>query len=312
MGMMAILGMLAFFGALVLFFATSADYLLQRRHIVRSMRTLKSIEIEPQRVRERELAAPLRRRVLIPGARRFGRLMRRVTPVGVVERLRKQIQYAGSPAGWDAERIAASKVVTAAVLGIGSFLLFSAAGTRPIKTIILTVLLTFAGYNLPDWLLRSRSAKRQADIQAALADTLDLLSITVEAGLGLDAAISRISRQEGGALGEELYRMVQEMQLGKNRADAFRDLADRSPAPELKSFALAMVQADVFGISISRVLQVQSKEMRLKKRQRAEERAQKIPVKIVFPLLMCIFPAIFVVLLGPAAIQIMEGLSSIK
>jgi tight adherence protein C len=145
-------------------------------------------------------------------------------------------------------------------------------------------------------------------MQRALPDALDLLSITVEAGLGFDAAVARVARQSGGPLGEELHRVLQEMQIGKSRSDALRDLADRTSIPELKSFVLAMVQADIFGISIAKVLQVQAKEMRLKRRQRAEEQAQKVPVKIVFPLILCIFPSLFIVLLGPAVITIYENI----
>jgi tight adherence protein C len=134
------------------------------------------------------------------------------------------------------------------------------------------------------------------------------MSITVEAGLGFDAAMERVAREMEGPLGEELIRVVQEMRLGKSRADALRDLGSRSSVDELKSFVLAMVQADIFGISIARVLHVQAAELRIKRRQRAEEQAQKLPVKIIFPLILCIFPALFIVLLGPAAIQIYESL----
>ena len=170
----------------------------------------------------------------------------------------------------------------------------------------------FIGYYLPEWVLRSRSGKRQGAMRRALPDALDLLSITVEAGLGFDAAVSRVSKQAGGPLGEELYRVLQEMQIGKSRADALRDLGERTTIPELKSFVLAMIQADIFGISIAKVLHVQANEMRVKRRQRAEEKAQKVPVKIVFPLLTCIFPSLLVVLLGPAAISIYRAFTHNK
>jgi len=169
-------------------------------------------------------------------------------------------------------------------------------------------LLGIFGYLLPDIILRSRAEERQVAMRRALPDTLDLLSISVEAGLGFDAAMARVAREVHGPLGQELNRVLQEMQLGTARAEAFRELAERSGTPELKSFVLAMVQADVFGIPVAKVLQVQAREMRIKRRQAAEERAQKLPVKILFPLLFCIFPVIFVVLLGPAAIRIYQSL----
>jgi tight adherence protein C len=168
--------------------------------------------------------------------------------------------------------------------------------------------LSFLGYYVPEWTLRKKSGARQNAIRVALPDALDLLSITVEAGLGFDAAVSRVAKQAKGPLGEEFHRMLQEMQIGKPRADALRDLGARSTLPELQSFVLAMVQADAFGIAISKVLHVQADELRMRRRQNAEEKAQKVPVKIIFPLITCIFPALFVVVLGPAAITISHSL----
>ena len=200
-------------------------------------------------------------------------------------------------------------MTTLAGLGFG-FWLARSGEFSSLRTIIALALAGFVGYYAPEWMLRSKSGKRQANIQRSLPDALDLLSITVEAGLGFDAAVARVSRQAGGPLGEEMHRVIQEMQIGKSRADALRDLADRSTIVELKSFVLAMIQADIFGISIAKVLHVQAREMRIKRRQRAEEQAQKVPVKIVFPVLFCIFPALFVVLLGPAVIKIIDAFTA--
>jgi tight adherence protein C len=230
----------------------------------------------------------------------------------VVDRLSKEVVYAGSPPGWDAERILATKVLTTIGFVVGGYFFGAAIGFHAVRIIIVMALGGFVGYYLPEWLLRSKSGKRQNAMRRALPDALDLLSITVEAGLGFDAAVARVARQEGGPLGEEFHRVLQEMQLGKSRADALRDFGDRTSIPELKSFVLAMIQADVFGISIAKVLHVQANEMRVKRRQRAEETAQKVPVKIVFPLLTCIFPALFVVLLGPAAISIYNAFKHVK
>ncbi|MCI0347147.1 MAG: type II secretion system F family protein, partial [Chloroflexi bacterium] len=249
-------------------------------------------------------------RALIPGLRRFGRVGRRMTPASVTERLAKDLVYAGSPVGWDAERVLALKLLSVGVLVGFAFLLGRLAGFTPFRISIFAGLFGFVGYYLPEWILRSKAGTRQRLMQRALPDALDLLSITVEAGLGFDAAVARVARQSGGPLGEELHRVLQEMQIGKSRSDALRDLADRTSIAELKSFVLAMVQADIFGISIAKVLQVQAREMRLKRRQRAEEQAQKVPVKIVFPLILCIFPSLFIVLLGPAVITIYENILS--
>ncbi len=303
------IGILAFFGALALAFIAVGDFALERRQVFRALRSVRAIELSSTDVRQRELAIPFGQRVALPALRRLGGLGKRMTPASVVERLGKELVYAGSPTGWDAERILALKLLGVAVFGVGILVLGPIAGVPVFRVIILAFLGVFVGYYLPEWILRSRSGKRQKALQRALPDALDLLSITVEAGLGFDAAVARVARQAGGPLGEELHRVLQEMQIGKTRSDSLRDLADRSTVPELKSFVLAMVQADVFGISIAKVLQVQAHEMRLKRRQRAEEQAQKLPVKIVFPLIFCIFPSLFIVLLGPAAIAIYKAFS---
>lgn len=302
------LGILAAFGAIVLLVATAGDFVLERERMFKTLRTVRAIELTPQQLRKRELSIPFVRRVLVPAFQRAGVFFRRLTPAGVIERLQKELVYAGSPPGWDAERVLAMKTITLGG-GVVLALLFSRVGNLDaLQGLVLIALAVYVGYYLPEWILRSRSGRRQYRIQRALPDALDLLSITVEAGLGFDAAMARVARQEGGPLGEEMHRVLQEMQLGKSRSDALRDFGDRSTVPELKSFVLAMIQADIFGISVSKVLHVQAAEMRTKRRQRAEEQAQKVPVKIIFPLILCIFPALFVVLLGPAAITIYENI----
>ena len=146
-------------------------------------------------------------------------------------------------------------------------------------------------------------------IERALPDAIDLLTISVESGLGFDAAVAQVARNTDGPLAEEFARMLQEMQIGRGRADALRSMADRTNLPDLRGFVSAMVQADTFGIPIGAVLRVQSSEIRLKKRQWAEEQAQKVPVKILIPLIFCILPCLFIAVLGPAGITIMHSFS---
>ncbi|MGH2704251.1 MAG: type II secretion system F family protein [Actinomycetota bacterium] len=301
-------GALAFFGSAALLLLAAQDLILERLRVYRTLRSVRAIELSAEEIGRRHLAAPLPSRVVLPALRRLGVAARRFTPASVVERLNRQLGYAGQPARWDAERVLAVKVALAGALGAGTFLLGLAAGLNPFRTIILTAVVALVAYLIPDLILHSRASERQETIRRALPDSLDLLSITVEAGLGFDAAVARVARETGGPLGQEFHRVLQEMQLGMSRADAFRGLAERSTVPELKSFVLSMVQADIFGISVAKVLQIQAKEMRIKRRQHAEERAQKVPVKILFPLLFCIFPALFIVLLGPAALRIYESL----
>lgn len=305
---MLLLGLAAAAGALVILFAVASSVVVERRAVYRSLRTMSPVEMRPEDVHRRELAAPAVRRVLIPGLKRIGLVARRFTPISVIERLDQELVYAGSKGTWDGERVLAVK--SAGLVGgvaLGLFLP-GLLGVGALRGLILGPLLGAVGYYAPEWILRSRASSRQYQIQGALPDALDLLSITVVAGLGFDAALERVAREMGGPLGEEVQRVVKEMQLGKSRAEALRDFGERSSVDELKSFVLAMIQADVFGVSVSRVLTVQARELRVKRRQRAEEQAQKLPVKIIFPLIVCIFPALFVVLLGPAAMSIYENI----
>lgn len=299
---------LVFFGASLALIATVQTAALERHERNATLRRLKAIDIRPKDVRNVELSRPIAERVIAPVLRASGKLARRFTPAGAIDRLAHDLEAAGSPTGWDGERILALKVLGAGgavLVGVGMIPLL---GVSPVKAIIWTGILSLVAYYAPEWILRSRVGKRQAAIRRALPDALDLLSITVEAGLGFDSAVSRVARQAGGPLGEELHRMLQEMQIGRPRADALRDLGDRSTLPELKSFVLAMVQADIFGISIGKVLHVQAAELRMRRRQTAEEKAQKIPVKITFPLIACIFPALFVVILGPAVLTVYHSI----
>ncbi len=301
-------GLAAAFLALAVMVAVSVEALISRQRVHRSLQSVRESDRSGTDVRRQELAVPFVRRVMLPGLSGLGRMLRRLTPASVVKRLDDELVYGGSPAGWDGARIFALKTAVAVLSAIGAALFLPFAGFGLLRTVVLVPFAGVLGYYLPEWVLRSRSGRRQHRIRRALPDALDLLSITVEAGLGFDAALDRVSREMGGPLGEELHRVVQEMRLGKGRSEALRDLAERTTVEELRSFVFAMVQAEIFGISVARVLHVQAAEQRTKRRQLAEEQAQKLPVKIVFPLILCIFPAIFVVLLGPAALSIYENI----
>ena len=168
----------------------------------------------------------------------------------------------------------------------------------------LVIVLVPVGWFVPNIVLHQVGAKRTEQMQRELPDSMDLLTISVEAGLGFDAALSQVARNTKGPLAEEFFRVLQEMQIGLGRTEAFRALGERTNLPDLKTFITSMVQADAFGIPIANVLRVQSAEMRVKRRQRAEERAQKIPVKILFPLIFFMLPALFIVVAGPGVITI--------
>jgi tight adherence protein C len=223
----------------------------------------------------------------------------------VLARLDRQLALAGRPAGWTLDRVVLVKLILP-VVSAAAGLLFVGA-TPSAGRIVLAAVVTVGAFFVPDLLLLSRGQERQKKIGLELPDTLDQMTIAVEAGLGFEAAMQRAAKNGAGPLAEELTRTLQDMQLGQSRRDAYMALADRTTVSELRRFLRAVIQADVYGISIADVLRTQATEMRLKRRQRAEEKAMKIPVKVIFPLMLCILPALFIVILGPAAIQAMKA-----
>jgi tight adherence protein C len=212
------------------------------------------------------------------------------------------VLLAGAPAAWPMERVLAAKLVlggTGVLFGLFRFLGAPSAGG-----LFLLAALAGGGYLLPDLLLHNTAGKRQKAIGLALPDTLDQITIAVEAGLGFDAAMARAGATGKGPLAEELVRTLQDVQAGMSRSQALKRLADRTNVAELRHFVLALLQADSYGVPVAQVLRVQAAELRVKRRQRAEEKAMKIPVKVIFPLILFILPAMFVVIIGPAAIRI--------
>ncbi len=269
-------------------------------------------QVEPMPVsnmREQELVRPFGERAMKPMLTTVARAGRRITPLDVRKRLARKIVLAGSPEGWDADRFAAGKV-GGLVLGVVFGVFLAKVGNLTgLKQIIVIAAFTAGGYFAPDSIVTRAAESRQKAIQRALPDTMDLLTISVEAGLGFDAALAQVVEHVPGPLSEEISRMLQEVQLGKPRTDAFRNLGERSSVEELNGFVLSVIQADVFGISVSSVLRAQSKELRVRRRQRAERTAMQIPVKIIFPTILCVFPALFIVILGPGVIRIIHNFS---
>jgi tight adherence protein C len=225
----------------------------------------------------------------------------RLSPSGIGGTLQRRLDLAGNPARWTPDRLLGLK-------GLGLVILAMIGGLYGLPHIGLLILLAgiggAIGFFLPDVLLYNAGTKRQQKILAALPDALDMLTVCVEAGLGFDAAIAQVARNTTGPLAAEFARVLQEMQIGKARAHALRGMAGRTTVSELRSFVSALVQAGELGIPISQVLREKSNEMRLRRRQRAEEKAQKIGVKITFPLVVCLFPALLVVVIGPGIIEI--------
>lgn len=268
----------------------------------------RSLAIIEQTVDRKEVGKqdlPLTDRLITPLFQHTRRLAYKLSPAGASDRMTRLLDVAGNPGSWTAERIMGAKgagLVVGALIGLffGELslrgLLFAAAGGA-------------AGFYLPDLLLYNAGQKRQEELRLGLADALDMLTVCVEAGQGFDAALLQVAKSADGPIAGEFARVLSEIQIGKSRGEAFTSLGARTTVGEAKAFVSALVQADRLGLPIGSVLREQSNQMRLVRRQRAEEKAQKVPVKILFPMLLCIFPALFIVIIGPGAIKMIDTFS---
>jgi tight adherence protein C len=277
----------------------------ERADVRESLRRLEGYQI--QDVRDQEMLAPISERVFAPLLEGLTGVARRFTPAGFGEGVAGKLVLAGSPPNLNVDKILVMKL-----LGIVSVVVWAplvlALGFQGLMAFVAIALLWGASFLYPDVLVNRKIDERQKEISRKLPDVLDLLVISVEAGLGFEQALDRTCTAVPGALSDEFRRMLHEIRIGSSRATALRAMADRTAVPELRAFILAMLQADTFGVSISRLLRSQADEMRIRRRLRAQELAQKAPVKMLFPLVFCIFPSIFVVILGPAFIQISRSL----
>ena len=302
------LGFVMIFGALFLVLAHVGGINKERAGVGRSIAVLEALTGAPEEMKT-ELDSTFADRVLFPLLARSQRMGRRLTPEDASERIREKLEKAGNPVGWTVERVMAGKVVGFAAALIISLIVTVIMGLGFLFTLGVVVLASLAGYMAPNMYLYQQTYDRSEKIGRALPDAIDLLTISVESGLGFDAACAQVARNTEGPLSEEFARMLQEMQIGLGRSEALRSMAERSDLADLRSFVSAMVQADAFGIPIGQVLRVQSSEIRVKRRQWAEEMAQKVPVKILVPLIFCILPCLFIAVLGPAGITVMDSFS---
>jgi tight adherence protein C len=253
-----------------------------------------------------ELQQPFTERVIIPIMRKVGELSTRFTPQNLLVETTKKIELAGNPGRIDAATFLATRFVVALLFG-GLLLLVSALSPAkwPLGRIVLVVtLFSGLGFIFPQMWLQSRINRRQNEVRKAMPDALDLLTICVEAGLGFDAAMSKVGEKWENELSLMFSRCIREVQLGKPQREALRDMADRLGLPELTSFVAAVIQSQILGVSLAKVLRIQSDQMRVKRRQRAEELAHQAPVKMIIPMALLTFPSIMIILLAPAGFQI--------
>lgn len=258
---------------------------------------------------ELELEKPFSERVLAPIARGVLDIFGRLSPTRNAEQVRRKLELAGNPFGLSAEMFSGMRLAFALVL----FLLFGFVTVSSMGigmgALQYTLIGTIIGYLAPGIWLGNKIKKRQKEIIRAIPDALDLLTISVEAGLGFDVAMQRVTDKADNELTREFKRMLNDIRLGRSRREALRDLGERSGVEDLKTFTSAIIQADQLGVSMSKILRLQSDQMRMRRRQRAEEEAQKAPVLMLIPMVFLIFPSLFVVILGPAVPRFIEAFS---
>ncbi|WP_144123333.1 type II secretion system F family protein [Catellatospora sichuanensis] len=296
-------GIGAIFAAIALAVITLASASIGRAGVAKALETIDTVYAPGSAAAAEEKLGDRFR----PAAQQMSALGKLLTPKGAGARLQHWLDYAGNPVAWPPERIVEMQglglLVFAFLGGLAAFAL--SFGTL---SVVCWVLAGAAfGFWLPFLVVYDLGIRRQQEIRRRLPDGLDLLTLSVEAGLGFDAALAQVAASMPGALSREFARVLQEMQMGQRRADALRALAARTSVRELKTITMALVQAGELGIPIAGVLREQARQMRVKRRQLAEEKARKLPVKVLFPLIFCLFPALFVVILGPGVIGIMDA-----
>ncbi|MDX9849783.1 MAG: type II secretion system F family protein [Anaerolineaceae bacterium] len=263
----------------------------------------------PVELRKLELSLPFQERVIYPIARKMGEIAIRFTPQNAMRSIERKLELAGVSAKIDATIILATQFL--GLVFFGGLILFvlsiGSTGWPLGRKLLISLLFGLLGFYFPTMLLSSRISRRQKEIRKAMPDALDLLTICVEAGLGFDAAMHKVSEKWESQLSMAFARVIQEIQLGKVRREALRDMSNRIGLPEMTSFVAAVIQSEQLGVSLSKVLRIQSDQMRIRRRQLAEEEAHKAPIKMLIPMGGLIFPSLMIVLLTPAALKLMHS-----
>jgi len=261
----------------------------------------------PLTLEEIELSQPFGQRVLVPMINASATFVSRFTPQRTMEATRHKLEMAGNPNNWSPSQFVGVRGLAGLLLGILTFALTMLSTVGPLQRILFVLVMTLLGFMLPSIWLSRRIRRRQNEIVKTLPDAIDLLTISVEAGLPFDGAMQRVADKWDNEISRAFGRVLTEIRVGKSRRDALRDMAERAGVPDVTSFVAALVQADQLGISIAKVLRIQSEQMRIKRRQRAEEKAHQAPVKMLIPMTFLIFPSIWIVIIGPAIIVLKQS-----
>jgi tight adherence protein C len=256
---------------------------------------------------EIELSRPFSERILLPMIRASSAFVARFTPQRSIENTQHKLELAGNPNNWSAAEFLGIRGLAALLLAALTFVLLMLSEAGVTRQLLFSAVMGLLGFFLPVVWLGRRIKSRQDEIVKTLPDALDLLTISVEAGLPFDGAMQRVAEKWDNELSRGFQRLLAEMQVGKSRRDALRDMADRMEVPDVTSFVAALIQADQLGISIAKVLRIQAEQMRIKRRQRAEEKAQQAPIKMLLPMTFLIFPTILIIIMGPAFLVLKES-----
>jgi tight adherence protein C len=256
---------------------------------------------------EMELSLPFGERILVPLIRGSAHFVARFTPQRSIETTQHKLELAGNPNDWSAAEFLGIRGLAALLLAALTFVLLMMTEADVTRQLLYTGVMGVLGFFLPGVWLGRRIKSRQDEIVKTLPDALDLLTVSVEAGLPFDGAMQQVADKSDNELSKGFRRLLTEMQVGKSRRDALRDMANRMDVPDVTSFVAALIQADQLGISIAKVLRIQAEQMRIKRRQRAEEKAQQAPIKMLIPMTFLIFPTILIVILGPALLLLRES-----
>lgn len=282
---------------------TVNDRLLQER-LEEFSRTGEQVDLE-----KLEMSQPFTERVIYPLARKLGEITIKFTPQNWLNNISKKLELSGSSSKMDPTLFLSTQFITAVIFG-GIMLLFLTLLTKsfpPGQIFLLTLVFTLVGFFIPQYQLSTKVTKRQKNIRRAMPDALDLLTICVEAGLGFDAALSKVTEKWETELAKAFQRVIQEIQLGKLRREALRDMAENIGINEMTSFVAAVIQSEQLGVSMAKVLRIQADQMRIRRRQLAEEEAHKAPIKMLIPMALLIFPSLLIVLFVPAILTVMQS-----
>lgn len=308
--MVLLLNLLVFVTVVIIVFALVEIFSARKNQVSQRLSEIQKIKGDETVEEVDELKKPVMERLIVPFFQNLGESIGNLTPREIRSNIERKIVYAGSPKGLTFNRLITSQLVLAGIMFFGPFALFSFLLPDMGRTLFLSILLGLFGFIFPIISVQGKARKRQEELQKSLPDVLDLILVSVEAGLGFDMALKRVGEQAPGALSREFSRAMEEIRMGKEREWAFRNIVKRTGVADLSSFITAVIQSEQLGTNIANTLRVQAATMRQKRRQRAEETAMKAPIKMLFPLVFFIFPTMFVVLLGPAIISLMQAFGS--